>query len=120
LRLSIADTADSVKLGGETTYHVIVTNDAATSDRDVQLVLHMPSGLRLKPGASPVKRDNIEFDLFRFEPIKELRAGESVAFDVPMIAETSGDARVQLEATSRNQSTPATAEESTNVLRDDE
>lgn len=116
LDVSIAETADPIKIDGPTTYQVILTNKGDQPAFDVEVSIKHSDELRLQEYKGPV-RGSATAGAVRFPPIRELRAGESQTFELRCTGLRPGTARVQAEVTGRDLPKPITAEQTTEVLR---
>jgi uncharacterized repeat protein (TIGR01451 family) len=118
LSLSVADQVDPVRVGGTTTYQVTLTNGAAEPDRNVVLVVAVPTELTLKKYAGPVQGRITDRKMI-FDPIAELRKGETVTFSLEFTAQQAGTARLHTEVTSARQTQPIAADETTEVVAEE-
>jgi uncharacterized repeat protein (TIGR01451 family) len=120
LRLSVADTADPIRVGGTTTYIVQIENDRPAEDKNVVVMFFLPdgldfvgldnSGLTLPVQRSPNGRT------VAVSPIRELRAGEKLrAMRVNVRATAPGVQRFRVEVTSLRSPQPVTADHQTTV-----
>jgi hypothetical protein len=116
LSLSVADLTDPVKVDSETTYQILLKNESSSSDRNVVLTVRVPPEMTLRVLGGPVKAKVLSDRSVKFDPIAELRAGESINFDVTLKARTAGSAVLQAEATSQRQTEPVKDEETTQVI----
>lgn len=114
--VTLAETVDPIKINGETTYQVVVTNDGTESAFDVELSVKFGDELRLEGLNGPVQ-GSVAAGAVRFTPLRELRGGEKASFEIRFKGTQAGTARVQAEASSRGQASPATAEQTTVVLQ---
>jgi hypothetical protein len=116
LSVSVAETADPIKIDGATSYQIVLTNKGGQSAFDVEVAIKYSDELRLQEFKGPV-RGSASAGAVRFPVIRELRAGETQSFELRSIGQREGTARVQVEVTSRGQSKPITAEQTTEVLK---
>jgi uncharacterized repeat protein (TIGR01451 family) len=116
LTLSVADTADPIKIDGQTTYQIVLANQGETSALEVEVSVKFSDELRLEGIGGPV-RGAVSAGAVRFPPIRELRAGESPSFELRFRGARPGTARVQVEVKSQGQAAPVTADGTTEVLR---
>ncbi len=93
-----------------------MTNDSEASAFDVELLINFSDELQLLRHGGPV-RGSTTAGAVRFPAIRELRAGESQTFDLVFKGVSPGTGKVQVQVTSRGQSKPVTAEQTTEVLR---
>ncbi len=116
LTLSVGEQVDPVRIGGETNYQVVVSNKNAGGDRQVVLQVRIPENLTLLTAEGPVRARIVERGV-NFEPIAELRANESITFQIKCRGVEAGEGRFQVEATSQLQRSPIRAEEPTQVVQ---
>jgi uncharacterized repeat protein (TIGR01451 family) len=114
--LSVADTADPIKLGGQTTYQIVLENKGETSVFEVEVSVKYTDELRLQE-IGGLLRGSITAGAVRFPAIRELRAGEPLDFQLRFVGARAGTGRVQVEVKSRGQPKPVTSEQTTEVLR---
>jgi hypothetical protein len=117
LSLSIAETADPIKLNGQTTYQIVLANKSDASLFEVEVAIKFSEELRLEGVVGPGVRGSITAGAVRFPAIREVRAGESPTIELRFTGVKPGTARVQVEVTSQGQSKPVTGEQTTEVLR---
>jgi hypothetical protein len=116
LNVSVADTADPIHAGGETTYQVLVENKGTTSQFNVVLAVTLSDEIALANIKGPVQGAVLPGSV-RFAAIRELRAGEpALAYELQVKAVRAGTARIHAAVESQGQSRPVTAEQTTQVL----
>ncbi len=114
--VSVADTADPIKIGGLTTYQVLVENKGDKSQFNVAVSVTLSEGLKLDGVTGPVQ-GSVTSGAIKFAPIRELRAGEPpLVYELRAKAIRAGTAQARVEVTSQGQTTPATAEQTTQIL----
>ena len=118
LRVSVAETTDPVRVGGTTTYQITLENSDSQSYFDVVVSATLSDGLKLDTIAGHVGTEGqATATAVRFQPIREIRPGESgLNFELHVSAVRPGAAKVRVEVTSRGQTRPTVAEQSTQVL----
>jgi uncharacterized repeat protein (TIGR01451 family) len=116
LSLSVADEVDPVKVGGETNYQIVLTNKGTGSAKDVVVSTNIPPEMDPVSATGRVNNAQILLDAVHFQPVAELRAGETLTFEVRVRAKTPGTAKFHVEVTSQGQRLPVTADETTEVL----
>ena len=82
LRLQIKPLTNPVRLGGEATFRITVTNTGTNSERQVRVAITKPDSLTYLGSISPVRETNNDGPNIQFEPIKELRPGEPITLDL--------------------------------------
>jgi uncharacterized repeat protein (TIGR01451 family) len=100
--------------GDEAVYQVSVTNSSAQPDRNVTLNVTL-NDLGTIRKVESVVRASLSGRTAKFEPIAELRAGETVKFDVHVRAADRGTLEVRAQATSQRNAAPESAVEKTQV-----
>jgi uncharacterized repeat protein (TIGR01451 family) len=119
LEVTVAETADPVKVGGETTYQILVSNKSSQSVFDVTLTVTYGNELRFEGAASPLpERPKILPGEIRFPAAREIRSGENpLNFELRFKGAAPGTATVRIEVGSRGQTRPVTSEQTTEVLQ---
>lgn len=117
LSVSVADQRDPVAVGNETTYEILVTNNANRPDQQVALAVTLPQQLVLNQvGTAGPSQSFVQGNAVRFAPVAEIRPGETLTYRIRARALQPGDARIRVELTSTASPTPITAEETTTVF----
>jgi uncharacterized repeat protein (TIGR01451 family) len=117
LSVTIADTADPIKVDGETTYQIVLTNESQQSLFDVAVTATFSEEVKLSGLSGPVHGAALP-NTVRFDPIREVRAGESpLSFELRVKALRPGTARMRVDVTSRGQAKPVSAEQGTEILQ---
>ncbi|MEX2119289.1 MAG: DUF11 domain-containing protein [Pirellulales bacterium] len=117
LSISVADVRDPVAVGNQTTYEVRVTNNSQAADRQVAVAVTVPSGMTaLVVGSSGPAAYRVEGRQVRFDPVREIRPGETLSYRVEARAERAGGGRCQVEVTSERIQQPRTAETTTTIV----
>lgn len=115
LSLQVNDQEDPLRVDADTAYQIVLKNESDTAQRNVTVSVTIPVELTLLGSTGPV-RAAMEPRGIRYQPIAELRQGESVTFDVRVKANQSGMAKLQVQATSEDQKTATTAAEATQII----
>jgi len=115
ITVSVVETADPIRVGGQTGYQIIVTNGGDASAYDVAVSVTFDEGLQLLQHGGPTIASASKTGL-RYPALRELRAGETQTFDLRFKGVAAGNARVQAEITARGQAQPIRAEQTTEVL----
>jgi hypothetical protein len=118
VEVTIAETADPIKVGGETVYQVLVANKSKQSVFDVTLTVTYSAELRFEGTSSPLpERPQILPTEIRFPPAREIRAGENpLSFEMRFKGLRPGAGTVKAQVMLRGQARPITAEQETEVL----
>jgi uncharacterized repeat protein (TIGR01451 family) len=96
LEVAVADTADPISVGAETTYEIRVTN--RSTQPDTQLVVEVVLPAEVTPVRLGIRGPtNYELDgrTVRFAPLAEIRAGETVPYRVRVRGVQAGDVTVE-------------------------
>ncbi|MBI3837104.1 MAG: DUF11 domain-containing protein [Planctomycetia bacterium] len=116
MTVSVAETADPIKVGGETTYQILIGNIGSQPEFDVVVAVTLSDQLRFE-GSNGPERGTVGPKGVRFGAIKELRAGESpLSYEIRATGVRPGTARFHVEVTSRGQPKPVSADQTTQVL----
>lgn len=116
LSVTVADTADPIKVKEETSYQILIANKGTVSAFDVELTVTYSGELAIETFNGPV-RATVTPGTLRFVPVREFRAGEApLSFELRAVGAKSGAARVHVSVTSRGQAQPVIAEQTTEVL----
>ena len=117
LKLLIASRANPIKAGAESSYQIVVTNQGAEPEPKVALSVTIPSVMQFVGGQeqnpSPA---TIDGQTVRFDPIKQLKPGESLVFEIRVRADKAGKAIVRAEVTSENLAKPQSADTTTSIF----
>jgi len=117
LAMSVVDLRDPVSVGKEFTYEIRVTNNAQTSDRQVTLLVTVPDQmLVVRLGTSGPSKYDVDGQTIRFEPVAEIRSGETITYRVRVLAQQPGEVQLRAQLTSQNVQQAITVEESTQVF----
>jgi uncharacterized repeat protein (TIGR01451 family) len=116
ISVSLAETADPIRVEGQTTYQVVLANDSEQSAFDVVVSVKFSNQLTLDGINGPVQ-GSVSAGTVRFAPVRELRPGEKPSFELRFKGARAGTARVRVEVASQGQTQPATAEQTTEVLQ---
>jgi len=115
ITVSVVETADPIRIGGQTGYQIIVTNGGDASAFDVVVTATFDEGLQLLQHGGPTIASASKTGV-RYPALRELRAGETQTFDLRFKGVATGNARVQAEITARGLAQPIRAEQTTEVL----
>ena len=117
LQLTITELQDPIAVGKEVTYDVRVTNNGTTPDQQVAVALTAPPEMTpLSAGSGGATAFRIEGQTINFAPFPEIRAGQTIHFQIRMRANQAGTARVQAQLQSRGASRPVSAVETTTII----
>jgi uncharacterized repeat protein (TIGR01451 family) len=118
LEVTVAETADPVKVGSDTTYQILVTNKGPQSVFDVTLTITYGNELRFEGAASPLpERPKLVPGEIRFPAAREIRSGENpLNFELRFKGVSPGTAKLRIEVGSRGQTRQVISEQTTEVL----
>lgn len=116
LTFQIADSADPIELGSETTYEIRVTNSGSRNDSDVRVQLQLPPGLELL--SSDVDADHDGRGGVLFQPRAQLAAGGELSYRVKVRGVAPGRHVTKVTVVSDQSDVAVTKEESTMVYAD--
>jgi uncharacterized repeat protein (TIGR01451 family) len=117
--VTVAETTDPVRVGGTTTYQILVENKGTQSAYDVVISAKLSPELKLETIAGPVGTDGqVQANSVKFVPVRELRAGEApLNFELHVTGAKAGPGAVDVEVTTRGGGAqPATATQQTQVV----
>ncbi len=118
LRVSLAATSDSLRVGDTTLYIITVQNDRSVSDRDVALNVTLPPGMQLVrlDGPTKVGRQSATSGEIEIAPVTEMRPGESLgAYRLEVKATKPGRQSLRVEARSARTPNGVTADATIDV-----
>ena len=114
------DRDDPVRIGQPIRYSLSVRNNSDQIDGDVNLRFRLPAGTevsriaqRRAPGAPGYRREG---ELVYLDTIRDIRAGETVDFDIELISNQPQDLELLVEAVSRLVSTVTTTSQRTRII----
>lgn len=116
LSFSIADTADPIELGSETTYEIRVKNSGSRNDTNVQVRMIVPPGIDLLQSDAEVQTDGRGG--LTFAPHQNLAAGGEMVYRVRVKGTQPNTHIIKAIVTSDQARVPVTKEESTMVYED--
>jgi uncharacterized repeat protein (TIGR01451 family) len=121
LSLNVSDLRDEVPVGGKIVYEVTITNLQEVSDTGVVVVVTVPEGLAPTTGGVGIvapSNPNIAGRIIRFNPVAEIRPGESLIYRIPIRAVQAGQFRSQIRVTSDAQRRPIIRTEDSSVFQE--
>ncbi len=116
LRLQIKPLTNPVRAGGEAMFRVTVTNTGTNSERQVRIATTAADSLTYIGSIGSVREANNDGQNIQFQPIMELRPGESIPLDLRFKAKRGGPAQVTAEATSSTLDQPLTDAATVNIF----
>jgi uncharacterized repeat protein (TIGR01451 family) len=118
LSVTVTDSRDPLAIGNDCMYDIRVKNNSSESDRQLRVTIVAPAEMQpVELGTQgPGVTAAIQGQNVTFTPVNEIRAGETLRFQVNMRAIRAGTARVQVQASSATSPTPVVGEASTTVI----
>ncbi|HEX4149380.1 MAG TPA: hypothetical protein VHY20_10345, partial [Pirellulales bacterium] len=117
IMFEVADLADPVELGGETTYEVKVVNQGSKAASNVRLTALMPPEMKPLSAEGPT-RFQVEGQQVHFQELPRLAPKASTVYRLRVQCQSAGDMRVRVQLTTDDIRTPITKEEATRVYAD--
>jgi uncharacterized repeat protein (TIGR01451 family) len=119
LTMTVTDLRDPVAAGKELTYQITVVNNGNAVHRQVEVVAMVPDGMAPAPlgttGPGPTQFV-IDRQTVSFNPVMEVRPGETLTYRVRVRAKQAGLFHFRAELSSRELSQPVLQDESTEVF----
>lgn len=112
LALDIQDLEDPVEIGIETAYEIRVTNEGSAPAKNVEVSCELPAGLTLVNVESQIPFAT-EQNQIAFQPIAQLRPGETVTIRVHVQAAAEGNHRFRTRLSSESIDEPIVGDELT-------
>lgn len=112
LVLDIADIDDPVEVGVETAYIVTVKNEGSRKATNVGITCELPNGIQFLSAKGPAGSAT-KGEYVIFEPIAELKPGESSKFQIKFKGLAEGSLRMRVQLSSDSSPDPLTYEELT-------
>lgn len=119
LQFAVADTADPIEVGSETTYDLRVMNRGSRTASNIQLAIDFPAELEPLSGDGP-SRVQVRSGQLTIEPLARLAPNAQVAYQIKVKGLRPGDPRIRVRLTCDEAPTPVSKEESTRVYADNE
>jgi uncharacterized repeat protein (TIGR01451 family) len=117
LPFSVADLADPIEVGSETTYEIRLANRGAKDATNVVIAVDFPPDVKPLSGEGAA-RATVAGQRLEFAAIPRMSPGEELILKVHAQGLRPGDHRVAVSLTSDETQTPITREESTRVYAD--
>lgn len=117
LYFEVADSADPIEVGSETTYQVRVINRGTKTATNVQIAALVPQGLQAIGGDGPT-RSAVNGQEVIFAPLARLAPNGEAVFKIQTRGLRAGDQRIQVQLASDESKEPVIKEESTKVYSD--
>ena len=101
LQLYVVDSKDNLGVGEEFSYQIEVLNQGSASDHNLQIIVNLPEGIEFISGQdSNEAKATAEGQSVKFKKVDEIKAGETLKFDVKCKATKEGDYRTTVKMNS--------------------
>jgi uncharacterized repeat protein (TIGR01451 family) len=128
LHLEATDARDPIEVGGKSSYRITLLNQGTAPLTNIRIEARVPPEMATYRATGPTNPPKdlppptAEGQLVVFAPLRELKAGEKLTYEIFVTAVKPGDARfrVTLTADELQVGGPVIEEESTQVFRDDD
>jgi uncharacterized repeat protein (TIGR01451 family) len=117
LLFQVADTADPIEVGGETTYEVRVVNQGSKAAANVRLAVDLPAEVKLAAAEGPTRYQPAGNRIV-FDPLASLAPKADTTYRIRVKAMRHGDLRASFHLSSDDMQ-PVMKEESTRVFADE-
>jgi len=117
LQFTIADAADPIEVGTDTTYMITLTNSGSSAATNIQLAIGLPRDLRPIGGEGPT-RVVINGTQVMVDPLARLAPGEETVYRLKVHGLAAGPQRIQVQLQTDETPVPVTKEEITRVYSD--
>ncbi|WP_131282112.1 DUF11 domain-containing protein [Blastopirellula marina] len=117
LFFEVADQADPIELGKDTTYDVRVVNQGSKTATNVRVAAMLPPGMQ-GVDASGASKGTVSGSDVIFEPLARLQPKAEETFRIKVKGIAAGDQRIKVQISSDEIPQPITKEESTRVYSD--
>ena len=116
LTFSISDTSDPIEIGGITTYEIRVKNSGSRPDRNVQVQLQLPQGVKFISSESDAQQPRAGTIAFR--PRDHLAANGEIVYQIKTQGVLAGTHLIEAVVNSQESRIPVKKQESTMVYDD--
>jgi hypothetical protein len=114
----VADTADPIEVGGETTYEVRVVNQGSKAAANVRLAVDLPPQVKAVAAEGPT-RNAVDGNHVVFDGLARLAPKADTTYRVRVKALKPGDLRAKFQLLTDDMQSPVSKEESTRVYADE-
>ncbi len=116
LRIQIRPVTNPVRIGGEAVFRITVINTGTASEKQVRISVTAPDSLTYVGSTGAVREANNDGPNVQFQPIQDLRAGESFPLDLRFKTYRAGPAEVTAQATNPSLDIPLTDRATVNIF----
>lgn len=114
----VADTADPIEVGGETTYEVHVVNQGSKAAANVRLAVDLPPQMKPVAAEGPT-RNTLDGNRVSFDGLARLAPKTDTTYRIRVKAIKAGDLRARFQLMTDDMQSPVSKEESTRVYADE-
>lgn len=118
IQFSVADTADPIEVGSETTYEIKLQNRGSRAASQVRVAVEFPAELTPSGGEGPTAVA-VRGQQLLIDPLQRLAPNAQATYRVRARGAAKGDPRIRVLVASEESPTPVTKEESTRVYSDE-
>jgi hypothetical protein len=119
LNVAIRSLPDPLVVGRERTFLINVLNNAQTAESQVVLKVIVPPELMVNAlVTSGPARSYVEGQTVRFDPVEKVFAGQPLVYRVRVLPKKPGDARLQVQLTSRTLQQPMLVETQIKIVKE--
>ncbi|WP_233216428.1 hypothetical protein [Blastopirellula marina] len=113
----VADLADPIEVGKETTYDIKIVNQGSKEATNVQVLAEIPQGMK-GISASGEANGEIQGQIVRFQPISRIDPKQTVRLKIQVQGTMPGNQRIKVQVSTDGIPAPITKEESTTIYAD--
>jgi uncharacterized repeat protein (TIGR01451 family) len=114
LLLEVVDNNDPVRIGGEEIYQIMVVNQGAIADSNIQVVAEVPEQFEVISVKGPTQPQT-EGNRLTFAPVQTLPPGQRIVWNVTVRARAAGDVRFKTQLQSATLTEPVIETEATRL-----
>jgi uncharacterized repeat protein (TIGR01451 family) len=117
LQFTVADEADPIEVGSETTYLITLTNKGSSAATNVRLAVGLPAELKPLGGDGPT-RVTVDAGKLLVDPLARIGPAEEAVYRIKVQGEAAGHQRIQVQLETDEMPVAVTREEVTRVYDD--
>jgi len=117
LQFTIADEADPIEVGSDTTYVITLSNTGSSAATNIRLTLGLPASLKPVGGDGPTRVvvDGVQVAV---DPLARLAPGEQAVYRLKVHGREAGVQRIRVQLVTDETPVPVTKEEITRIYAD--
>ncbi|NLE37994.1 MAG: DUF11 domain-containing protein [Pirellulaceae bacterium] len=119
LSMVVYDLSDQIDVGKSFSYEIVVDNNSHVAPEDVSVVVDLPAGLEpidIGTKGPGTLRHEIAVRTIRFEPVREMRGGDQLRYEVRAKGVSPGRHTVRARLTCKGMTQELVAEQNTEIL----